>query len=500
MSNKSRSGFGPLRALPGQNGYGQRESEKLDAEARKMEERLQLLKMQMSRERASQQSKVGQSRWKSGAKDRGSVRNYAKDVRSRQPKKSKSRRERPTTPEMAPVLDASLPLGNKQDVSKWGTVEVGQWLQELNMTAHMKVFEQNEITGPILLEVGLDDLDYMEIKALGNRKTILKAINDLKKNGGRYDEAKRPASRHANKYANQDPSTKNSVHWSHVPQPVMANGGTDPMPSGQGDDSLADGEYSEQASHAAFAEALNEWRCGKTNGTKVDIERVDDGDVQVEAESETGAVGGNLWVNPAFANETSSSAQGPETAYHDSTQGGGGKLLEGNFDEEEEHKKFSAAVNAWRKGIPGPRPVTSGSSEVAGEDKGETQSCWYSYEIFPQDEGYFDKELGHWFKSKANFEKFKSEQAAKEAQREKRRKQLDELMNSKDEEVEKLQMQKKTFSQALYYPDSDEEDAVTSAPLIEEIESTSFDGHWEEETPQYSVEEFDELEGMDVKF
>jgi hypothetical protein len=372
------------------------------------------------------------------------------------------------------------------------------------MDDHMDIFQQNEITGSVLMEVGLDDLDYMEIKALGHRKTILKGIKDLKGSGGRYDEATRPASRHANKYANQDPVPKKTVHWSHAQQPAMSTGSTDPMSMssepGEGEIVLGDGDYNEQESHAAFAEALNEWRNGKTAGTKVDIERVQDDDVQVE--SETGVVGGDLWINPAFASETTNAGAaqaGPETNFPEPAQGG--KLLQGSFDEETEHKHFRAAVNAWRKGAPGPKPVISGATGEVGDDKGEQQSCWYCYEIFPQDDGYFDKELGHWFKNKTNAEKYRLEQAEKDALREKRKKQLDELMNSKEEEIEALEVKKKSFAQALHYPDSDDEDSIiTTAPVIEEIESTSFDGNWADETPQYSVEEFDELEGMEVNY
>merc|ERR1711865_889352 len=143
----------------------------------------------------------------------------------------------------------------------------------------------------------------------------------------------------------------------------------------------------------------------------------------VQVESETGVTGGDMWINPAFASETASSGGGPETN-HVEPPLAGGKLLQGDFDEETEHKQFRAAVDAWRTGKHGPKPATS----VAGEDKGETQSCWYCYGIFPQDEGYFDKELGHWFKSQENCEKYKVDEAEKEAVKEKRRKQLDEIM------------------------------------------------------------------------
>merc|ERR1712086_276260 len=99
-------------------------------------------------------------------------------------------------------------------------------------------------------------------------------------------------------------------------------------------------------------------------------------------------------------------------------------------------------------------------------------------------------------------ERYKVDEAEKEAVKEKRRKQLDEIMKKQEQELEETQVKKKTFAQALYYPDSDDEDAITSAPVIEEIESTSFAGHWEESesASQYTVEEYDELEGMEMNY
>lgn len=44
-------------------------------------------------------------------------------------------------------------------------------------------FADNEIAGTILLDIGLDDLDYMGIKVLAHRKKLLKGIEELKRNG-----------------------------------------------------------------------------------------------------------------------------------------------------------------------------------------------------------------------------------------------------------------------------------------------------------------------------
>jgi hypothetical protein len=50
------------------------------------------------------------------------------------------------------------------------------------LSQYVNVFSINQITGPVLLDISLEDLDYMEVKALGHRKVILKGIEDLRQN------------------------------------------------------------------------------------------------------------------------------------------------------------------------------------------------------------------------------------------------------------------------------------------------------------------------------
>jgi hypothetical protein len=52
----------------------------------------------------------------------------------------------------------------------------------MNLQTYISVFSQNEMSGPILLDISLSDLDYMGITILGHRKIILKSIEDLRKN------------------------------------------------------------------------------------------------------------------------------------------------------------------------------------------------------------------------------------------------------------------------------------------------------------------------------
>ena len=60
--------------------------------------------------------------------------------------------------------------------------DVCAWLQSMMLQQYCAVFTSNEITGPILLDISLEDLDYMGISILGHRKILLRGIEDLRKN------------------------------------------------------------------------------------------------------------------------------------------------------------------------------------------------------------------------------------------------------------------------------------------------------------------------------
>ena len=64
----------------------------------------------------------------------------------------------------------------------WSIADVGEWLQSIRLDAYVASFAVNEISGQVLLDISLDDLDYMDVTILGHRKLILKGIEDLRKN------------------------------------------------------------------------------------------------------------------------------------------------------------------------------------------------------------------------------------------------------------------------------------------------------------------------------
>jgi hypothetical protein len=79
--------------------------------------------------------------------------------------------------------NTSLPAFQMKEIAQWSVSEVVDWLGHVNLSQYNTQFTENEISGPILLEISLEDLDYMGIRALGHRKVLLKGIEDLRKNG-----------------------------------------------------------------------------------------------------------------------------------------------------------------------------------------------------------------------------------------------------------------------------------------------------------------------------
>ena len=47
-------------------------------------------------------------------------------------------------------------------------LQVGQWLTSIGLPQYKKKFKENAIDGAVLIEMGTEDLDYLDIKALGS--------------------------------------------------------------------------------------------------------------------------------------------------------------------------------------------------------------------------------------------------------------------------------------------------------------------------------------------
>lgn len=120
------------------------------------------------------------------------------------------------------------------DVHDWSVADVFDWLISAQLCEYSATFKANEINGSLLMDITLDDLDYLGVKKLGHRKIILRSIEDLRKNGritlqliSSNDgdmESKTTASTPSSQ--NGEVTTarkeKETVHWSHL-EPLSLN-------------------------------------------------------------------------------------------------------------------------------------------------------------------------------------------------------------------------------------------------------------------------------------
>lgn len=231
--------FGTPAPLPGQPGFRAAPSEAMARETADMEERLARLRNDLAVEaelREATESKQGGFRWRSARTDRGSVRAYAKDVKHRHRRQLEKRSPRgmPTgrvasmqgKPQAGGGARAAAALREEhrklhqhpqgtqcegettfevpdektsrdryacKDVAQWSVGDTLEWLRRLGLGQHQQVFQMNEISGGILLEVGPDDLDYMGVRILAHRKRLLKGIEELRAHARTDPRAQPPA-------------------------------------------------------------------------------------------------------------------------------------------------------------------------------------------------------------------------------------------------------------------------------------------------------------------
>lgn len=78
-------------------------------------------------------------------------------------------------------------------MSEWTLEDVGDWLTNLGVPQYTEAFANNEMIGSMLLDITLEDLDYMNVKVLAHRKLILRAIEDLRQKSSVDHTNKAPA-------------------------------------------------------------------------------------------------------------------------------------------------------------------------------------------------------------------------------------------------------------------------------------------------------------------
>eukprot|EP01032_Pedospumella_encystans_P021486 gene21486-24372_t len=395
MKKASNAGsFGAPKPLPGQAGYKETETERLKKDADDMEARLLLLQDKMRSQIGEGGAQAGSGKWSSARTDKGSIRAYGKEVNDKVKKKLEATgggdpAMRSTLSSKRPTKAAEVDFKSK-DVSEWAVPDVSAWLTELQLQQYVSAFAQNAIVGSVLVDITAEDLDYMEIKALGHRKILLKGVDDLRRNGKFTPAAlgspqKAPAeilrtASNPNLGDNSDrllmstsmqlPGAKKSpTEASQVSNP--RGGMVNPADNEPG------GLLDEAAERQAFAEAVAEWRRADAQaaaaGTKkpLVIEREYLTDPSSSCKSGAGvgtsfgeeAGGMGMWKNP-FAPAAS--------AVEDSKKGYvGGDVL----DEAAERKAFQEAVMEWRRGPTTAAPKVSSASNSTSQPKAATTSA-----------------------------------------------------------------------------------------------------------------------------
>jgi hypothetical protein len=67
---------------------------------------------------------------------------------------------------------------------KWSVGDTMQWLAEQGLARYASTFAENNIDGPLLLQLGNDDLrDEVGIQSLGDRRKLVMLIEQLRRNG-----------------------------------------------------------------------------------------------------------------------------------------------------------------------------------------------------------------------------------------------------------------------------------------------------------------------------
>lgn len=65
------------------------------------------------------------------------------------------------------------------DISSWSTVEVGIWLESVQLGEYIEVFANNDIRGKELLNLSRRDLKEVGMTKVGHIKRILMAVKEL---------------------------------------------------------------------------------------------------------------------------------------------------------------------------------------------------------------------------------------------------------------------------------------------------------------------------------
>mmetsp|Transcript_28190 Transcript_28190/g.40143 ORF Transcript_28190/g.40143 Transcript_28190/m.40143 type:complete len:589 (+) Transcript_28190:35-1801(+) len=386
--------FGAAKPLPGQPGYKVSETSVLEKDAKEMESRLKMLqeRMKLQQQEAEANTKMAgagsNSRWKSSKPEKGSIRGYAKDIQEKHKKRAEA--EGGGDPVLRNTMMNSTDSGKRalskqpnppgnyltKEIDFWSSNDVGDWLISVNLEQYVEPFILNEINGIILLDITLEDLDYMGITVLGHRKTILKGAEDLRVNRRIINPPNPPSVSHAkhpterSKYATEDKNDMDdgnngggggmgerssakvaapakTTHWSHL-EPLSKSEVTSQTSNlaNAADVSIAEEEgFDEEAERKAFQEAVQAWRRAPAPVTAANEAKQSNSYTTNSSDTNTT---NNMWHNPFAAGATETAANRP--------------LKQGVLDEAMEHAEFVKAVDAWRSA--GSSKPTTGAVSV----------------------------------------------------------------------------------------------------------------------------------------
>lgn len=149
--------------------------------------------------------------------------------------------------------DALIPskLLRPELAHKWTAKHVSLWLETIHLPQYKATFRRNHIDGPVLLELSVDDLDYMEVKALAHRKVLLKGVQKLRNTLQRLKEGR-------SKGIRQPPIPETEMSVQSARHEVSDDAGVAAISSESKEEVHA--EYNEEAAHRSFVEAVEEWR------------------------------------------------------------------------------------------------------------------------------------------------------------------------------------------------------------------------------------------------
>ncbi|CAE7303559.1 CDC48, partial [Symbiodinium sp. KB8] len=402
-----------------------RESDALKRETWEMEAKLRELQAKVDEERAAAQAYVmGFFPWGAAARTRGPITTYAKDLLAQAEPAAERRAQRQVNLRKAPAPASSIPaleLGAAGQVAAapappsargtvagglqpakahlWSTGDVGDWLASLGLAKYVSTFAENEVSGAVLLDVGKEDLDYLEVKALAHRKLLLKAIARLATavQTGQDEAAAAPTPRGGGSRAGGGGVAAEAapapapamVHWSQASSGMAPAAGPGVGTAAPANPlaAAAAAEHDEEAERSAFKEAVMAWRRGGTAAPEAPA-----GVAVANAGTDT------AWSNPAEA----SAGAGKASADGSRGRGGGGRfaaslgastnqgsggafaatlgqapapatgnpLLAPGPSEEAEHAAFRDAVLAWRGQAPAAPGQPASASRAAGTSSG----------------------------------------------------------------------------------------------------------------------------------